>query len=298
MLKSSSLYYLGLSLFILSSCEAEERILARVFIPIIFIVLLGLILNPIIKKSKEKRSIQLNEEIKNIESRNTSVNLSSQSEVSVRPPEFIFTAASKRDIFILVSVFLFLGLALSVYTIFLLDTLMIFLFFLVSVVTWLLCKSLIVKELKATIKIFDKRIELEIPENHDSITFYPLEISYLRIYEVHSSNNGMKQLQGKMIEVKFNEAYLQTNQSEKLEKFKTLFCDLRPSINKATNPSYSLLNLTKEEIGLLWNEYSFFSGNKPLLASDGRKFRDEILAFCVKNSIQILNELDYNYTIS
>ena len=303
MLKSSSHYYLILSLFILSSCEADERILARVFVPIIVIGLLGLISIPFNKKSKEKRSNdlmakinQLNEEIINIESQNSSVNLASQSENSTLPSEFIFTAASKKGVFMSGCIFLFLGLALSVYTIIFLNTLLIFVFFLVSFITWLLCRSHIEKELKATIKLFDKQIELKIQESNETITFYPSEISYLRLYEVHSISKGMKQLQGKLIELKFNEAYLQSNQTEKLEKFKTLFCDLRPSKIEATRPSYSLLNLTKEEIRLLWNEYSFFSGEIPLLDNDGRQFRNEILTFCVKNSVQIVNELDKDYT--
>ena len=302
MLKSSSHYYLILSLFILSSCEADERILARVFIPIIVIGLYGLISIPFNKKSKDKRSNdlmakinQLNEEIKNIESQNPSVNLAPQSKNSTLPSEFIFTAASKKGVFMSGCIFLFLGLALSVYTIIFLNTLLIFVFFLVSFITWLLCRSHIEKELKATIKLFDKEIELKIQENNESITFYPSEISYLRLYEVHSINKGMKQLQGKLIELKFNEAYLQTNQSKKLEKFKTLFCDLRPSKIQATRPSYGLLNLTKEEIRLLWNEYGFFSGDDPLLDSDGRQFRNEILTFCIKNSVQIVNELDHDY---
>jgi len=116
------------------------------------------------------------------------------------------------------------------------------------------------------------------------------------MYEVNSNNRGTKQLHGKMIEIKFNEEYLQTNQLEKLEKFKSMFCDLRPSKNNATNPFYGLLHLTREDVGLLWNEYSFF-GNKPLLAADGRKFRDEILTFCVKNSVEIRNDIDSNYTV-
>ena len=302
MLKSSSHYYLILSLFILSSCEADERILARVFVPIIVIGLLGLISIPFNKKSKEKRSNdlmakinQLNEEIKNIESQNPSVNIPPQSKNSTLPSEFIFTAASKKGVFMSGCIFLFLGLALSVYTIFLLNTFLIFVFFLIGFITWLLCRSHIEKELKATIKLFDKEIELKIQENNESITFYPSEISYLRLYEVHSISKGMKHLQGKMIELKFNEGYLQTNQSKKLEKFKTLFCDLRPSKIQATRPSYGLLNLTKEEIRLLWNEYGFFSGDDPLLDSDGRQFRNEILTFCIKNSVQIVNELDHDY---
>ena len=252
MLKSSSHYYLILSLFILSSCEADERILARVFIPIIVIGLYGLISIPFNKKSKDKRSNdlmakinQLNEEIKNIESQNPSVNIPPQSKNSTLPSEFIFTAASKKGVFMSGCIFLFLGLALSVYTIFLLNTFLIFVFFLIGFITWLLCRSHIEKELKATIKLFDKEIELKIQENNESITFYPSEISYLRLYEVHSISKGMKHLQGKMIELKFNEGYLQTNQSKKLEKFKTLFCDLRPSKIQATRPSYGLLNLTK-----------------------------------------------------
>ena len=302
MLKSSSHYYLILSLFILSSCEADERILARVFIPIIVIGLYGLISIPFNKKSKDKRSNdlmakinQLNEEIKNIESQNPSVNIPPQSKNSTLPSEFIFTAASKKGVFMSGCIFLFLGLALSVYTIFLLNTFLIFVFFLIGFITWLLCRSHIEKELKATIKLFDKEIELKIQENNESITFYPSEISYLRLYEVHSISKGMKHLQGKMIELKFNEGYLQTNQSKKLEKFKTLFCDLRPSKIQATRPSYGLLNLTKEEIRLLWNEYSFFSGEIPLLDIDGRQFRNEILTFCIKNSVQIVNELDHDY---
>ena len=302
MLKSSSHYYLILSLFILSSCEADERILARVFVPIIVIGLLGLISIPFNKKSKDKRSNdlmakinQLNEEIKNIESQNPSVNIPPQSKNSTLPSEFIFTAASKKGVFMSGCIFLFLGLALSVYTIFLLNTFLIFVFFLIGFITWLLCRSHIEKELKATIKLFDKEIELKIQENNESITFYPSEISYLRLYEVHSISKGMKHLQGKMIELKFNEGYLQTNQSKKLEKFKTLFCDLRPSKIQATRPSYGLLNLTKEEIRLLWNEYGFFSGDDPLLDSDGRQFRNEILTFCIKNSVQIVNELDHDY---
>jgi len=302
MLKSSSHYYLILSLFILSSCEADERILARVFIPIIVIGLYGLISIPFNKKSKDKRSNdlmakinQLNEEIKNIESQNPSVNIPPQSKNSTLPSEFIFTAASKKGVFMSGCIFLFLGLALSVYTIFLLNTFLIFVFFLIGFITWLLCRSHIEKELKATIKLFDKEIELKIQENNESITFYPSEISYLRLYEVHSISKGMKHLQGKMIELKFNEGYLQTNQSKKLEKFKTLFCDLRPSKIQATRPSYGLLNLTKEEIRLLWNEYGFFSGDDPLLDSDGRQFRNEILTFCIKNSVQIVNELDHDY---
>ena len=302
MLKSSSHYYLILTLFILSSCEADERILARVFIPIIVIGLYGLISIPFNKKSKDKRSNdlmakinQLNEEIKNIESQNPSVNIPPQSKNSTLPSEFIFTAASKKGVFMSGCIFLFLGLALSVYTIFLLNTFLIFVFFLIGFITWLLCRSHIEKELKATIKLFDKEIELKIQENNESITFYPSEISYLRLYEVHSISKGMKHLQGKMIELKFNEGYLQTNQSKKLEKFKTLFCDLRPSKIQATRPSYGLLNLTKEEIRLLWNEYGFFSGDDPLLDSDGRQFRNEILTFCIKNSVQIVNELDHDY---
>ena len=302
MLKSSSHYYLILTLFILSSCEADERILARVFIPIIVIGLYGLISIPFNKKSKDKRSNdlmakinQLNEEIKNIESQNPSVNIPPQSKNSTLPSEFIFPAASKKGVFMSGCIFLFLGLALSVYTIFLLNTFLIFVFFLIGFITWLLCRSHIEKELKATIKLFDKEIELKIQENNESITFYPSEISYLRLYEVHSISKGMKHLQGKMIELKFNEGYLQTNQSKKLEKFKTLFCDLRPSKIQATRPSYGLLNLTKEEIRLLWNEYGFFSGDDPLLDSDGRQFRNEILTFCIKNSVQIVNELDHDY---
>ena len=302
MLKSSSHYYLILTLFILSSCEADERILARVFIPIIVIGLYGLISIPFNKKSKDKRSNdlmakinQLNEEIKNIESQNPSVNIPPQSKNSTLPSEFIFTAASKKGVFMSGCIFLFLGLALSVYTIFLLNTFLIFVFFLIGFITWLLCRSHIEKELKATIKLFDKEIELKIQENNESITFYPSEISYLRLYEVNSISKGMKHLQGKMIELKFNEGYLQTNQSKKLEKFKTLFCDLRPSKIQATRPSYGLLNLTKEEIRLLWNEYGFFSGDDPLLDSDGRQFRNEILTFCIKNSVQIVNELDHDY---
>ena len=299
MLKSSSHYYLILPLFILSSCEADERILARLFVPIIVIGLLGLISIPFNKKSKDKRTNQLNEEIKNIESQNPSVNISPQSKNSTLPSEFIFTAASKRGVFMTGCVFLFLGLALSVYTIFLLNTFLIFVFFLIGFITWLLYRSHIEKELKATIKLFDKEIELKIQESNETITFYPSEISYLRLYEVHSISKGMmKHLQGKMIELKFNEWYLQTNQSKKLEKFKTLFCDLRPSKIQATRLSYGLLNLTKEEIRLLWNEYGFLSGDDPLLDSDGRQFRNEILTFCIKNSVEILNEIDHDYIIN
>ncbi|MBM3186119.1 MAG: hypothetical protein FJZ67_07450 [Bacteroidetes bacterium] len=298
MLKFSSNYYLILILFILSSCESDERILARVFVPIIVIVLLGLFLNPLAKKSKENRSNKLNEELKKIEEQNSTTNFESKDVNVIFNSEFQFIASSRKSTFILGCVFLILGLLLSIYTIFLLDTIWIFLFFLVSFLTWLSCRSLIVKETKAIIKLMEKQLELIIGENHELIRIFPQDISYLRIYEVHSSNKGMKQLHGKLIELKLNEEYLKTNQIEKLEKFKRLFCNSRPSINKATNPSFRLMNLTKEDVGILWNEYSFFSGNRPLKSADGRYFRKEILTFCVKNSVQILNELENDYTLN
>jgi len=151
MIKYSIISQLILALFILSSCESDEKMFARVFVPIIIVGLLALVLNPILKRSKEKRSNQLNEEINKIKSQNTSVELNSDSAKSTPHSEFIFTAAIKKSTFVLVSVLLCFGLVFSFYTIFMLDTLIIFVFFLFSLITWMLCRSLIVTETKAII---------------------------------------------------------------------------------------------------------------------------------------------------
>lgn len=253
---------------------------------------MGVIFNPIAKNKQEKRSNQLNDEIKDIQTSKTSDHLSSQSDNTKRASEFIFNAASKKGKFNVIMIFLVFGLIMSIYTIFFLETPVIFFLFLISIFVCLLFRSHLIIEVMASIKVYDKQIELKIHENNESIIFYPSEISHLRFYEVHSSNRGLKQLHGKMIELAFNETYLQYNQNEKLEKFKMLFCQMRPSDNAVTNPHYRLLNMTKGEIVLRWNEYNFFSGNKPIQSNDGRQFRKEILTFCVKNSIQILNEVD------
>ena len=130
--------------------------------------------------------------------------------------------------------------------------------------------------MKVHVQILKDSLVISNFEKTLSLTYLPHEINRLLFYETTVRNkSGFDQTTGSFIKLIFNPDSGLTPIENKNEKFHDLVSRYKP--------------LTTENYHLQWNERNFF-GSDPIYVN-GRSLKSELIKFCVRNNIQIQNEI-------
>ena len=273
-------------LTLLSSCEASEmnsleRVSIRIFAPIIILAILAPLLQRFFKKSKSDKRKSVNDYIDNLR-QNQIINENKDSSQVIAPLEFQYVVGNIGFVYASGCLVIGIGLFISWFLFWIgiingnKTFIYIFFFFLASTFIWLSLKSLIRKQVKVHVQILKDSLVISNFEKTLSLTYFPHEINRLLFYETTVRNkSGFDQTTGSFIKLIFNPDSGLTPIENKNDKFHELVGRYKP--------------LTTENHHLQWNERNIF-GSDPIYVN-GKSLKSELIKFCVRNNIQIKNEI-------
>ena len=285
-----SIPLISLLIFLFSSCEdIVDKSVLRVLAPIAIFSLLGLILQPLIRKLRKRRRVQYKEEVENeklitddilVSNKNQPINtdeISARFEIVVQTklPLYYQVGCLFIALMLLVSWFGFLfggpifGLLLFS--------------FLFLTCFWLALYGL-VKKVANVVMEFEKNKIIFFNSNGIKLfDFNYNEISYLRLYETHQNVKGIKMYYSGWMVLWMNENEISRQNVDKLNSFKNIFCKNR--IVKKTKNKYLEGTLFSEDLAIQWPiNYEF----------EGKSLRKALFQFCNENSIVIKNDVGYD----